>query len=69
MSGWELADRVRERWPGTAVVLASGWGAQIDPEEARARGVEGVLWKPFRAAELRRLVASLAPAGEEGKGD
>jgi signal transduction histidine kinase/CheY-like chemotaxis protein len=69
MSGWELADRVRERWPGTAVVLASGWGAQIDPEEARARGVVGVLWKPFRAVELRRLVASLAPGGEEGKGD
>jgi CheY-like chemotaxis protein len=64
MSGWELADRIRERWPGTAVVLASGWGAQIDAEEARARGVAGVLWKPFRAAELRRLVATFAPASE-----
>ena len=68
MSGWELADRVRERWPGTAVVLASGWGAQIDPEEARAHGVVGVLWKPFRAAELRRVIASLALGGEADSG-
>ena len=68
MSGWELADHVRQRWPGTAVVLASGWGAQIDPEEARAHGVVGVLWKPFRAAELRRLVASLAPGAEVDQG-
>jgi PAS domain S-box-containing protein len=64
MSGWELADRIRERWPGTAVVLASGWGAQIDPDEARAHGVASVLWKPFRTAELRRLVATLPPRGE-----
>ena len=69
MNGWELADRVRERWPATAVVLASGWGAQIDPEEARARGVVAVLWKPFRAAELRRLVASLALGTDERQED
>jgi len=59
MSGWDLAERVHERWPQIPVVLASGWGAQIDPEEARARGVAGVLAKPFRVGELRALVASL----------
>jgi PAS domain S-box-containing protein len=64
MSGWELADRIRERWPGTTVVLASGWGAQIDADEARAHGVASVMGKPFRAADLRRLVATLAPASE-----
>jgi CheY-like chemotaxis protein len=68
MNGWELADVVREQWPGTAVVLASGWGAQIDPDEARARGVVAVLWKPFRAAELRRLIAGLALGGEADSG-
>jgi len=59
MSGWDLAERVHERWPQIPVVIASGWGAQIDPEEARARGVAGVLAKPFRVGELRALVASL----------
>jgi hypothetical protein len=35
--------------------LATGWGAQIDPAEARAIGVEAVIAKPYRAADLQRL--------------
>jgi nitrogen-specific signal transduction histidine kinase/ActR/RegA family two-component response regulator len=67
LSGWDLAERIRERWPRTPVVLASGWGAQIDPEEARARGVAGVLAKPFRVRELRDLVANLTGEGDESR--
>jgi signal transduction histidine kinase/ActR/RegA family two-component response regulator len=59
MSGWDLAERIRERWPRTPVVLATGWGAQIDVEEARTRGVADVLAKPFGVSELRQLVAEL----------
>ena len=58
MNGWELVDRVRARWPATRVIVATGWGAQVDPAEARARGVEAVLAKPFRPSELRRAVAA-----------
>ncbi|HEX8967654.1 MAG TPA: response regulator, partial [Chloroflexota bacterium] len=61
MSGWDVAERINQRWPGIVVVLASGWGAQIDADAARARGVAGVLAKPFRLSELRELVAKLAP--------
>ncbi|HEV7662169.1 MAG TPA: ATP-binding protein, partial [Chloroflexota bacterium] len=64
MSGWELADRVHERWPNLALALSTGWGTQIDPEEASRRGVSFVLAKPFRMADLRALVANLgAPRG------
>jgi CheY-like chemotaxis protein len=59
MTGWDLAARIRERWPELPVVLASGWGAQINPEEARSRGVARVLAKPFRMAELRDAVDRL----------
>ena len=59
INGWELAQHVRQRWPNVPVVLASGWGAQIDANEARARGVAAVLAKPFRVRELREVVASL----------
>ncbi len=57
MSGWDLADRIRVRWPATRIALATGWGAQIDDEEAHAHGVSAVLAKPYRIQELEALVA------------
>jgi PAS domain S-box-containing protein len=55
MSGWELADQVRARWPGTRLVLATGWAAEIDPAEAAQRGVEAVIAKPYRLVDLQRI--------------
>src|SRR5207253_1345011 len=31
MNGWELASTVRHRWPAVRFILATGWGAAIDP--------------------------------------
>ena len=64
MNGWQLAEQVRLRWPGTRMLLATGWGAAIDPEEARSRGVERVVAKPYRAIELRSAVARTADPSE-----
>ena len=55
MNGWELAEQVRARYPGVRFALATGWGAQIDPEDARARGICAVLPKPYCVADMRRL--------------
>jgi CheY-like chemotaxis protein len=60
MTGWELAERAHERWPSLRCVLATGWGAEIDPAEARRRGIEAVIAKPFRFNDLRRV---LVPTG------
>jgi PAS domain S-box-containing protein len=60
MNGWDLADLVRSRWPGTHFVLVTGWGAAIEPEEARERGVDQVLAKPYRIAELRQIADRVA---------
>jgi diguanylate cyclase (GGDEF)-like protein/PAS domain S-box-containing protein len=62
MNGWELADVVKHRWPGTRFLLATGWGAAIDPLEARARGVESVLAKPYHRVELLQALARLGAA-------
>ena len=43
-------------------MLASGWGAQIDPVEARLTGIDAVLAKPFRPDELKMILSRLAPA-------
>jgi nitrogen-specific signal transduction histidine kinase len=58
MNGWDLAAQVQQRFPQTRVALATGWGAEIDPVEARARGVSGVVAKPYRTADLRQLIAA-----------
>ena len=61
MNGWELADAVMRRWPTVRFLLATGWGAAIDPGEARAKGVAAVLSKPYHPAELLRALANTAP--------
>ena len=33
-------------------MLATGWGATIDPESARERGISAILAKPYRRADL-----------------
>jgi len=57
MNGWELVERVHRRWPSLRLVLATGWGAEIDPARARQQGIEAVIAKPFRFNDLRRVLA------------
>ena len=57
MNGWELIERVRARRPEIRVVLATGWGPEIDQATARERGVEAVISKPYRGEALRRAAA------------
>jgi CheY-like chemotaxis protein len=71
MNGWELAERALHLRPDLPVILATGWGASIDPAEARARGIIGVLSKPYRQADLEQMLASVpgrtvARDGESG---
>ena len=57
MNGWDLAQELRGRWPGVRFLLATGWGASLDPGEARTRGVESVLSKPYQLADLLHALA------------
>jgi signal transduction histidine kinase/CheY-like chemotaxis protein len=59
LDGWQLADVVRTRWPGTRFLLATG-SVGINLAEARRRGVTGVLTKPYSPEELRRALAGFA---------
>jgi hypothetical protein len=38
-------------------LLATGWGAAIDPGEAQAKGVEAVLAKPYQLTDLLLALA------------
>jgi PAS domain S-box-containing protein len=57
MNGWQLGEIIRSRFPTIRFCLATGWGAQIDPQQAKSRGVHAIVAKPYRMADLRRLVA------------
>ena len=65
-NGWDLAEAVRKRWPGTRIVLVTGWGAAIDPSEAHERGVDEVIAKPYRIADLRQVADHVAGAPQSG---
>jgi DNA-binding response OmpR family regulator len=56
MNGWELIAQLRERDPAVVTMLLSGWGAQIDPAEARARGADFIVAKPIDLEELHNAL-------------
>ena len=58
MDGWGLAAQVRDRWTGTRFLLATGWKPDLHPAAMRARGVDGILGKPYRIADLAAIVAA-----------
>jgi signal transduction histidine kinase/ActR/RegA family two-component response regulator len=55
LDGWQLAAAVRVRWPRVRFVLATG-AFGIDAVQARMRGVDAVLTKPYSADDLRRVL-------------
>jgi signal transduction histidine kinase/ActR/RegA family two-component response regulator len=55
IGGWEVARFCREKYPGTPVVLISGWGAQINSEDALQK-VDAVLPKPFQLEEFEKTI-------------
>ncbi len=61
MSGWEVADRIRARWPGVRVALVTGWGARVEPAELQAHGVDFLVAKPFQIEDLLHTLSKLGP--------
>jgi DNA-binding response OmpR family regulator len=47
MNGWEFAQRVRDDYPSTRFILATGWGNSIDEVRARLFNVSAIVGKPY----------------------
>jgi len=60
MNGWDLARTIGEYWPGVGVILASGGADDLAQDQRAACGVDAVLSKPFRGAELCDTVRRVA---------
>ncbi len=63
MTGHDLANRLRERWPGLPVVVMTGYAASRLPEQLSARVV--MLSKPFDFAELMTAAGELLNLRQE----
>jgi GAF domain-containing protein/ActR/RegA family two-component response regulator len=59
MTGWEVARQARLAQPQIGVLLVTGWGDQISRDEARERGVDEVVAKPFDLAQLKHTLDAL----------
>ena len=56
MSGWEVANAIKEMAPEVIIAIITGWGTQLDPEELKKNGVDLVVNKPFRVNQILTLV-------------
>lgn len=56
MDGMQLLACIKEHYPDTAVIIATGYGTIEDAVEAMRRGAYNFITKPFKPQELRDLV-------------
>jgi CheY-like chemotaxis protein len=63
MSGWQVAQAVKAQAPDVPVVLVTGWGVELPPEQLQTNGVDRVITKPFRIEDVQGVVASIRGRG------
>jgi GAF domain-containing protein/ActR/RegA family two-component response regulator len=57
VSGWQVAQAVKEIAPAVPVVLVTGFGVELSAEERRAHGVDLVVVKPLKIDDVLDVVA------------
>jgi len=59
-AGWQVAQAVKEMAPAVPVVLVTGFGVELTAEERQVHGVDMVLVKPLKIADVLGAVARAA---------
>ena len=68
VSGWQVAQAVKEIAPAVPVVLVTGFGVELTAEERQTQGVDMVLVKPLKIADVLDTVARAARRRAERSG-
>ncbi len=55
ISGWQVIDAVRERYPGTVMAVISGMGTTLDQEMLESYHIQHVIQKPFQIDEIQAV--------------
>jgi signal transduction histidine kinase len=64
VSGWDVAEAVRQKSPEIPVVLITGWGVQVDSAQRDKLGINGVIAKPFSRQTLSDEMVRLLKNGK-----
>jgi len=56
ISGWHVAEEVKEINSKTPVALITGWGVELEEYELRKSGVDFILNKPFQVEQVLELI-------------
>ena len=59
MSGWQLAERIKGKYPEMKVAVVTGWGADVSNEEKEKYGVGYVIGKPIHMVQLKHMVGEV----------
>ena len=59
MSGWELANAIRERNQTIPIAVITGWGEAVGSDERKEARVDWVVTKPFRAERISELAQQI----------
>ncbi|MFC1746401.1 response regulator [Candidatus Riflebacteria bacterium] len=64
MSGWELADKIKEKFKGKMkVAFVTGWGPQVSKEEKNKHDVGYILGKPVTIEQIKNLFGEVMQLG------
>ncbi|MCJ7508463.1 MAG: ATP-binding protein, partial [candidate division Zixibacteria bacterium] len=67
MSGWEFVEKVKEIKPAVPVILTTGWGAQVSPEDIDSKGISMVMDKPFSLEKVLEMVSEVLEQNRQPK--
>jgi CheY-like chemotaxis protein len=59
MSGWEVNKCIKAMKPEIPVVIITGWGAQLSPEELKKNKVNWILSKPFNLDQFKEMIETV----------
>ena len=60
MSGWELAQAIRQQNQTIPIAVITGWGEAVGSNEQKAAGVDWVIAKPFTADRIIELIKEIS---------
>lgn len=52
MNGWQLSQRLRESDGDVTIYFVTGWGEELNADQVRRAGADGVIGKPFSIDDL-----------------
>ncbi len=62
ITGWEVSKAIKSINTSVKVALMTGWGVQIEKEEAKLKGIDYLISKPFKENQLLFLVSEAMKA-------